>query len=70
MDNELFYIRTKDGTEIAIFDLGLVGNNISYSYNAVEENIDVSSYDVEINEILSSLITKEILNNSGCPFVD
>lgn len=61
-NQDVFYIKTSDGTDIAVFDLGVVNENeISYSYNTVEENVNSEPYDTEVRELLSELITKQIL---------
>jgi hypothetical protein len=60
--SDIFYIKTKDGTNIAVFDLEIKGNEIGYSWNAVEDNVKSEPYENEVEEILSEIITKQMLN--------
>ena len=50
-----------DETDIAVFDLEFNDNEISYSYNAVEEDVASEPYETEVQEILSKLITEHML---------
>jgi hypothetical protein len=61
MTTDIFYIRTKDGTEIAVFDLEVGEDEISYSYNAVEEDIKSEPYEDEVQVILSKIITERMM---------
>jgi ribosomal protein S3AE len=62
MTTDIFYIKTKDGTDIAVFDLEISGNEIGYSWNAVEEDIKSEPYESEVEEILSKIITEKMIN--------
>jgi hypothetical protein len=61
MNKDIFYIKTSDETDIAVFDLEFNDNEISYSYNAVEEDVASEPYETEVQEILSKLITEHML---------
>ncbi len=61
MSKDIFYIKTSDKVDIAVFDLEVNGNEISYSYNAVEEDVASEPYETEVQEILSKLITEHML---------
>ena len=60
---EVFYVKTKDGTVFAIYDLTINDDcdKISFGYNFVEENdLDKSHYDGEIKVIVDQMVTKAI----------
>tara|TARA_B100000809_G_C14852139_1_gene428707 strand:- start:295 stop:531 length:237 start_codon:yes stop_codon:yes gene_type:complete len=55
---DVFYIKTKDKTSFAIYDLTVSEDvdTISFGYNFVEENsLDKSHYDLEIRMIVKEL---------------
>ncbi len=56
--SDVFYIKTKDKTPFAIYDLTVSEDvdTISFGYNFVEDNpIDKSHYDLEIRKIVKEL---------------
>ena len=56
--SDVFYIKTKDKTPFAIYDLTISEDvdTISFGYNFVEENsLDKSHYDEEIRKIVKEL---------------
>ena len=56
--SDVFYIKTKDKTPFAIYDLAISEDvdTISFGYNFVEENsLDKSHYDEEIRKIVKEL---------------
>ena len=61
MNKDIFYIKTSDKVDIAVFDLEVNGNEISYSYNAVEEDVASEPYETEVREIVTDLITERML---------
>ena len=61
--NEVFYIKTKDKTTFAIYDLILSDDcdTMSFGYNFIEENgVDKSHYEDEINMIVKEQVEKAI----------
>ncbi len=62
---DLFYIKTKDGTDIAVFDLVIDGREITFSYNTVEDSIESEPYENEVQAILSKLMTEQMQNEGG-----
>jgi hypothetical protein len=61
VSKDIFYIKTSDKVDIAVFDLEVNGNEISYSYNAVEEDVASEPYEMEVREIIANLITEHML---------
>jgi hypothetical protein len=62
-DTDVFYIRTKDKTSFAIYDLTMSddASAISFGYNFTEENgIDKSHYDDEVNMIVRQQVERAI----------
>jgi hypothetical protein len=62
-DNEVFYVRTKDKTTFAIYDLTLSDDcdKISFGYNFIDENgLDKSHYEEEINAIVKQQVERAI----------
>jgi hypothetical protein len=61
--SEVFYIKTKDETAFAIYDLTLSDecDIISFGYNYIDENpLDKSHYDKEVCSIVEEQVDKAI----------
>tara|TARA_B100000470_G_C19788820_1_gene391187 strand:+ start:988 stop:1221 length:234 start_codon:yes stop_codon:yes gene_type:complete len=62
-DSEVFYVKTKDKTTFAIYDLTLSDDcdKISFGYNYIDENgIDKSHYEEEVNMIVKQQVERAI----------
>jgi len=61
--SDVFYIKTRDKSTFAIYDLTLSDDcdTISYGYNFIEENsLDKSHYEKEIRKIVKEQVDKAI----------
>ena len=61
--SDVFYIKTKDKTTFAIYDLTLSDecDIISFGYNFIDENpLDKSHYDKEVCKIVEEQVDKAI----------
>lgn len=62
-DTDVFYVKTKDKTTFAIYDLTLSDDcdKISFGYNFIDENgLDKSHYEEEINAIVKQQVERAI----------
>jgi hypothetical protein len=62
-DSDVFYVKTKDKTTFAIYDLTLSDDcdKISFGYNYIDENgIDKSHYEEEVNMIVKQQVENAI----------
>jgi hypothetical protein len=63
---DVFYIRTKDGSEFAIFDLDITEDKmIEFNFSSVDESDDKEGYGDEVTEIITNLVTESLKNYMG-----
>ncbi len=60
---DVFYVKTKDSTVFAIYDLTISDDcdKISFGYNFIDDNpLDKSQYEEEVYKLVEYMITKAI----------
>ena len=66
-DNDVFYIKTKDGTSFGIYDLSINEdvNKIDFTYSCVDEELSTNTYRDEVYDIVTNIVTDAIKENMG-----
>lgn len=67
MSEEVFYIKTSDGTTFGIYDLNINEdtNQIDFSYGSVEEDIISKGYGDEVQRLVTDVVTEAMMEYMG-----